>query len=83
MKVIILTTQEGDWSSLFIENNVVFEGHRISSIELLRIADDYKFKAIDVQFGELNDEDEQIVATKGGMDGFINPNSYYDNENDY
>lgn len=69
MKILILRTQEGDWEGLFIDNDLIDEGHVLgegnSTTYLLEKAEEYGFSSKDIKEKELNDIDEKGIAING------------------
>ena len=76
MKIIIISTQSGDWEAIYIDGELVEEGHQIDRIRLLELSEEFAFNAEDIQNAELDDEDEDVVASYGSMEGRINTLKY-------
>jgi len=76
MKIIIINTQSGDWEAIYIDGELVEEGHQIDRIRLLELSEEFAFNAEDIQNAELDDEDEDIVARHGNIEGVINISKY-------
>jgi hypothetical protein len=72
MKVIILTSQDGDWEGLFINGNLIDEGHTLGEGDrayLLEKSEEYGFTSKDIGGGEVNDEDNEYLMQFGGFPG--------------
>lgn len=74
-RVVKLTTQSGDWEALFIDEQLISEGHYLgegnSFTYLLELSERYNFKYIDVISHEINDEDEDYVSDCGNFPPFL------------
>lgn len=68
-RVVILTTQSGDWEGLFIDGERIDEGHTLGEgdwrLYLLEMAEKYNFNSGDVIECELCDEDEERIEKYG------------------
>jgi len=68
-RVVILTTQNGDWEALFIDGKRITEGHTLgegySRAFLLEMAEMYNFKFKDVLECEIKNEDEAEIEKRG------------------
>ena len=76
MKVIIINTQSGDWEALYVDGELIEEGHQIDRVKLLEMSRKYNFSDEDLEFKELDDEDEDVVARHGNIEGVINISKY-------
>ena len=69
--VIILTSQSGDWEGLYIDGELMDEGHTLgegdSRLYLLKQAELHGFTSSDVQVKTLTDEDENYLMTIGSF----------------
>lgn len=69
-KVLILSTQEGDWEAIYIGENCIDQGHTIEKgdrLYLLKKAEKYGFKSSDVIIKEANDEDDEYAMNYGSF----------------
>jgi len=69
-KVLILTTQNGDWEGLFINGELISEGHELGDgdiLFILKMAEEYSFKSSDVVIEEVNDEDDEWLSNNGNF----------------
>lgn len=68
-RVVILTTQSGDWEGIFIDGKRIDEGHTLgegnSRTFLLKMSEKYKFTSNDVIECEINDDDEEKLQKYG------------------
>jgi len=76
MNVIIINTQSGDWEAIYINGDFIEEGHEIDRMKLLELSREYNFGMESIQLTELDDEDEDVVARHGNMEGVINISKY-------
>lgn len=70
MKVIILISPNGDWEGLFIDGQLISEGHTLGQgdrLYLLKTAEEYDFKSDDVKVITICDEDEQYLMKYGAF----------------
>lgn len=69
MRVLILTTQDGDWEGLYINGSLYDEGDVLGEgdnrLYMLKMAEEHEFNSSDVEVKELSDEDNAIVNGKG------------------
>ena len=69
--VVILTTQDGDWEGLFIDNKLISEGHVLgegkSKTYLLKQSEIFNFKYNDVICHVLKNEDDEILSNNGNF----------------
>lgn len=74
-RIIILKTQSGDWEGLFIDGELIDEGHHLGEgkqiLYLLTQSEKYKFTSKDVCFETLNDEDEEITSEYGNFPDYL------------
>lgn len=66
-KVLVLSTQCGDWEQLWIDGELRDEGHEIDQNQLWRLGNELGFGPDDVQHKELDNEDERIAQDYGSM----------------
>jgi hypothetical protein len=64
-RVKILNTQSGDWVGIFVDGKIIFQGHDINVISVLRWSEEYDFGYRDVEFKEINDKDEEYMYKAG------------------
>ena len=71
MKVIIVSTQFGDWEGLYIDDKLIDDGHELGEGDgkhyMLKASEKYGFKLKNVKTCELNDEDEDTIADSGSF----------------
>ena len=68
MEVRILSTQSGDWEGLFINGELVREGHTLEEGDrtfMLEMSDKYGFRLSDVESFEITDEDDKLLYEYG------------------
>lgn len=69
MKVLILKSQDGDWEGLFINGNLIDEGHTLgegnAGTYMLEKSEEYNFNAKDVENKCVTDEDDEYLKTYG------------------
>lgn len=68
--VLILITSEGDWESLFINGELVSEGHNLGGgdrLYLLKMSEKYSFKSSDVRIKYLNVDDDKYLSDVGSF----------------
>lgn len=72
MKVLILSSQNGDWEGLFINEKLIDQGHVLgegdSKLYMLKAGEKYGFTSKDVVFKETTDEDESYLEDCGSFD---------------
>jgi len=69
-RVVILTTQSGDWEGLFIDGKLIDEGHHLGDGNrnfMLEQAEKYNFKSTDILRHEINNEDEEMLCKCGSF----------------
>lgn len=66
-KVLVLSTQEGDWEQLWVNGDLMDEGHEIDKMEIWNAGIKYGFKPDDIQYAELDDEDDEKAMQSGRM----------------
>lgn len=81
-RVVILTTQCGDWEGLFVDGDLIDEGHHLGEGDrnfMLKQAEKYDFKSSDILRCEINDTDEEMMSMSGnfpitlaGLNGIYN-----------
>ena len=64
-KVKILYTQSGDWSGIYVNDKIEFQGHDINPLSLLRLSEEHNFGYRDVAVIEINDLDEESMEVMG------------------
>jgi hypothetical protein len=71
MKVLILSSQDGDWEGLFINGKLIDEaevlGEGGSKTYLLEMSEKYKFSTNDVSYLDVNDEDNEELMLSGNF----------------
>jgi hypothetical protein len=67
MKVTILNTQSGDWEGLFIEDDLITEGHEISRDEFLELDKKHHFWGNEIVHKTINDIDEETLSRRGAF----------------
>lgn len=71
MDVLVLTSQNGDWEGLFVNEDLVSEGHKFydgrSRFFLLELAEKYGFTSKDVREAEVNREDDVDLYLRGSF----------------
>ena len=68
--VLILISQSGDWEGLFIEGELIDEGHSLGEGDrtyLLKKAEEFNFKSNQVRVLEVTNEDEEDLETSGNF----------------
>ncbi len=74
-RVIVLNTQSGDWQGLFLDGNLIDEGHHLgegdSFMYMLKLSEKHNFTSKDVRIYELNDEDEDYMCDSGNFPTFL------------
>ncbi len=69
-RVVILTTQSGDWEGLFVDGKLISEGHHLGDGDvtfLFKQGEKYNFFASDIIKREINDEDEEMMDMSGSF----------------
>lgn len=69
-RVIILSTQDGDWEALYIDGKLHTEGHTIGEGDRFYIwkqGIEHGFTPKDISFRTLDDDDELIAMETGVM----------------
>ena len=66
-EVLIISTQEEDWSAIYVENMLVSQGHSVQPLELLRLAEEYEFTSKQIRTVVASDEDEVIAESAGNF----------------
>jgi hypothetical protein len=72
-QVLILNSQDGEWLSIYVEGELVYEDHEINKLDFLKLAEEYKFHSSDVIEREANDIDNENCENVGCF-----PNSIHD-----
>jgi hypothetical protein len=71
MKVLILSSQDGDWEGLFIDGNLIDEsetlGEGASKTYLLEMSERYNFSTNDVSYLDVNDDDNEELMLSGNF----------------
>lgn len=70
MNVLILSTQCGDWEALYVNSELITQGHSIGEGDrnyLWRKGIELGFTPDDIYYKELNDEDEEETMMSGNM----------------
>lgn len=69
MKVLILNSQDGQWTGLFIDGILIDEGDVLGEgdnlLYMLKKSEEYNFKSSDVIITEVEDEDEEYLNENG------------------
>ena len=81
-KVLILSTQEGDWEAIYVGENCIYQGHTIEEgdkLYLLKKAEKYGFSSSDVVIEIAQDEDDENAMDNGKFPKNINElkNNYF------
>ena len=70
-KILVLSTQSGDWEGLFIDGKLISEGHKLgegnSKKFWIDMCKKYELLYEDIVEKELNYEDEQYMDLYGGF----------------
>lgn len=70
-KILVLSTQSGDWEGLFINNILISEGHALgegnSKKFWIKMSKEYDFGIEDIVEKELVDEDEETISIYGSF----------------
>lgn len=70
-KILVLTTQSGDWEGLFIDGELISEGHNLgqgnSKKFWIDMSKKYDFLSEDIVEKELTDEDEEYMEDSGNF----------------
>ena len=71
-RVVILSSQEGDWEGLFVDGNCIDQGHHLgggtaskSKLFLMEQSEKYKFHLSDIVYSDVTDEDEEMLQSGG------------------
>lgn len=68
-KVLILSSQDGDWEGMFIDGVLIDQAHVLgegdSQIYLLEAAEKYGFTSKDVKFKTVTNKDEKDLMDSG------------------
>lgn len=65
-RVVILSSQEGDWEALYVDGNCINQHHSLERVDgkrnyIMRMAGQYKFKTSDIVYHDATDEDDKIA----------------------
>ena len=70
-RILILCSQSGDWEQLWVGNSLISEGHVLGEgdnrLYLWRAGLKYGFGPDDIEWKELDDEDEKIAEETGSF----------------
>lgn len=69
-RAILISTQEGDWEALYVDGQLVDQGHTLNQgthglIHFTKLAEDHNFTSSDVVVCETSDEDEDYLMSSG------------------
>jgi hypothetical protein len=67
MKVINLHSQSGDWEALYVNGEMIAEGHRINRHEWLVYAEIYKYTSMDIKSKTLSNNDDEDTQSFGSF----------------
>lgn len=68
--VVILTTQSGDWEGMFIDGELISEGHHLGGnnrMFMMQMGEKYKFTSGMVREKYLDDNDDEMMETRGSF----------------
>jgi hypothetical protein len=74
MKVVVLSSQSGDWEGLFIDGVLIDEGHELGDgyrFYWMQKSEQYGFKWVDISDEIVNDEDEEYLCDIGNFPKFL------------
>ena len=82
-KVLMLSTQCGDWEQLWINGELMDEGHEVRKDDIWKLGNKHGFGPDDIQYQELDDEDEEDAMNSGclpknGFEKYYGKNSGVD-----
>lgn len=70
-RIIILKSQDGDWEGLYVDGNLIEEGHILGEgnnrMFLLEQAEKFNFTSKDVEWIEVNNEDDFDLLSFGSF----------------
>jgi len=70
-RVVILSSQEGDWEGFFLDGKLIDEGHKLgegrSSTYLMEQGEKYGFRSVDIIHSEVNNIDEEMLSRRGSF----------------
>lgn len=70
-RVLVLSTQSGDWEGLFIDGVLISEGHHLGEGRpaefWINKSKEYSFESKDIVHREINDEDEDLLSGWGNF----------------
>ena len=64
-QVLLLSTQSGDWEQLWVNGELMDEGHQVDKMDMWKMGNQYGFGPDDIQYEELDDEDEEDAMNTG------------------
>lgn len=68
-RILVLSTQSGDWEGLFVDGVLIEEGHHLGEgtpAEFwIEKSKEYSFESKDIVYHEVNDEDEEFLDSWG------------------
>jgi len=71
MNVLILNSEEDSWEGLFIDGNLIDQGHTLgegrADTYLLEKSEEYNFKLKDVKSCCVNEKDDEYLMKFGGF----------------
>lgn len=84
-RVVILTSQNGDWEGLYIDEELIEEGHTLGEGRyrtfLLEMAERFEFGTKDINICEVCDKDEEYLQKHGNFPSELSElEGTYDNE---
>ena len=66
-RVVILSSQQGDWEAFYVDGKVIEQSHEIRCMDLLDYSRIHKFDSCDVLSIEAEDKDETIAYETGAF----------------
>ena len=74
-RVVILSTQSGDWEGLYIDGKLIDEGHVLGEgnhrLYMVEQSEIYNFKLNDIVYEEINDDDDMEMNDSGRFPEFL------------
>ena len=56
MNVVLATNECGDWETLYVNDKNVYQSHKITRINLLKLAEKHQFRSDDIKLLDVPDE---------------------------
>ena len=66
-KVLMLSTQCGDWEQLWINGELMDEGHEVRKDDIWKLCIEHGFGPDDIRHEELDDEDDEEAMNSGSI----------------